>query len=111
MSALHFRHRILYVGDDPDLAGLLMTALRRHACQVVRSPASPPSRYLVLGDAPYSLLLLDDAPECRELVRLARTLEHRRRTPIISVSDSNDFRSLADAIARRLDARRAPDSQ
>ena len=38
-----------------------MTALRRHSCQVVRSPASPPSRYLVLSDARYSLLLLDAA--------------------------------------------------
>ena len=102
MPALCFRHRILYVGDDPDLAGLLMTALRRHSCQVVRSPASPPARYLVLGDRPYSLLLLDDAPECRELVRLARTLDRRRRTPVVTVTNPNDFRSLAKLIARRL---------
>jgi len=111
MSSLRFRHRILYVGDDPDLAGLLMTALRRHACQVIRSPATPASRYLILGPASYSLLLLDDASVCRELARLARTLEHRRRTPILAVTNANDFRSLADAIARRLDGQRAPDSQ
>jgi hypothetical protein len=102
MPGLRFRHPILYVGDDPDLAGLLMTALRRHSCQMVRSPPSPASRYLVLGDPPYSLLLLDDAPECRELFRLARTLDERRRTPVVAVTNPHDFRSLADAIARRL---------
>ncbi len=99
--------RILYSGADYVLSGRLKDALKPLDCFVVRSPVLT-ARTLIESDIKYTLLLFDDDPAGAELEGYARTLPHRRHTPVIIVKKSEGFGGLLDAIRRRLATTRAP---
>jgi hypothetical protein len=86
------RHRILYVGGDIRLPGLLEDALD---CHVVRCPDGSTARLFIEGDTKYSLFLFDEG-RAKELERLAWSLKHRERTPTLRTS--GDFRQLVYTI-------------
>ena len=89
-------HRILYVGGDIRLPGLLADAL---GCRVVRCPGGSTARLFIRGDTKYSLLLFDEG-QAEELERLARSLKHREQTPVLRKSE--DFRQLVYTIGKLL---------
>lgn len=96
-------HRILYVGLDLNLLQLLKGILT--GCHVVRCPGGSNARLFIESDIEYSLLLFDDEPmgtTGAELKRLARSLEHRKQTPVIIYKKSDDLSVLVEAIAREL---------
>jgi|ERR1051326_3740701 hypothetical protein len=92
-------HRILYVGRDITLAERLTDALP--GCHVVRSPVGPPAQLLIRSDIKYSLLLFDDG-QAEELGRLARSLRHRERVPVVACKESEGFGGLVYNIRRKL---------
>jgi DNA-binding response OmpR family regulator len=71
-------HRILYVGEDLALLASLKDTLKDD--QVVRSPGLT-ARTLIESQIGYSLLLFDN--ELSELASFARSLQHRKHTPVI----------------------------
>lgn len=93
--------RILYSGADYLLSELLKDALKSLDCFVVRSPVFT-ARTLIKSDIKYTLLLFDDDPAGAELENYARTLPHRRQTPVIIVKKSESFDRLLDTVRRRL---------
>ncbi|MET0624629.1 MAG: hypothetical protein ABW250_16745 [Pyrinomonadaceae bacterium] len=98
--------RILYSGVDYILSERLKDALKPLNCFVVRSPVyTAPT--LIKSDIKYTLLLFDDDPVGAELASYARTLSHRRHTPVIIVKKSESFGRLLDTIRRQLATTRA----
>ena len=76
-------HHILYAGCDRALPDRLNKRLVD--CWTVRCPDAASARMFLRSDLRYTALLIDaQLPDATgaEVVRFARTLEHRRRTPI-----------------------------
>ena len=96
--------RILYVGDDITLPGLLRDALHGLDCFVVRSPVGTASTFIQSG-IEYSLLLFDETEAGAALEAYARSLSHRERTPVIIVKESEGLDVLVESIKRRLATR------
>jgi DNA-binding response OmpR family regulator len=102
-----YSHRILYAGNDLMLCQFLKYTLEE--CQTVRCPAGSVSR-LFIDKIDYSLLLFDEyLPDTTglALTRYARSLAHRRHTPIVIFRKSDDFERLARDIKRLLAARKS----
>ncbi|HKG14376.1 MAG TPA: hypothetical protein VKB12_13695 [Pyrinomonadaceae bacterium] len=94
-------HRILYVGDDIYLPARLGDALKSLDCFVVRSPVET-ARILIQSEIKYSLLVFDETEAGAGLEAYARSLSHRKRTPIIFVKGSEGLDVLVYAIRRKL---------
>lgn len=78
--------RLLYIGNHLDMMNSVWEALRPERWFVVRCPGGSTARVLLASRIHYDLLLFDDellGTSGTEMVRLARTLEQRRRTPAI----------------------------
>lgn len=85
-SAPSPRRRLLYVGDDLGVLYPLKQELTAEGWLIVRAPTGSPARLLVRSEIRYDLLLFDDeaaGASGMELVGLARSVAHRKRTPII----------------------------
>ena len=81
--------RLLYAGFDLKPLKPLREALKPEGWLVVRCPDGNTARLLLRSRIHYDLLLFDDElpGACGlELVRFARSLERRERTPIILLS-------------------------
>jgi DNA-binding response OmpR family regulator len=88
-SSTQPQYRLLYVGTDLNLMKFLQDELKHGGWFAVRCPDGKTARVLLNSQIHYDLLLFDDElPDTsgREIVRLARSLEHRQRTPIILLS-------------------------
>jgi DNA-binding response OmpR family regulator len=117
------QHRLLYVGNDLDMMNSLQEALRPEGWFVVRSPDGSTARLFLASRIPYDFLLFDEEltdTSGMKMVRFARTLEQRRRTPIIILllkgravkarrADAHEFlwrperlQALVETIRRRL---------
>jgi DNA-binding response OmpR family regulator len=108
MTPPTYKHRILYVGMNLALLNFLKDALKHLDCFIVRCPYGSPSHTLIKSDIKYSLLLLDDElPDTtgQELKDFARSLAHRKRTPIIIFKKSDDFNQLVKTIIQSLATR------
>jgi CheY-like chemotaxis protein len=99
---------ILHVEDNKILADAVRETLEEEGWTVRHSADGADALREIAGDAQYDLLLLDNAlPGASgvEIVRHARTLAHRRTTPIImfSASDCEEEarRAGADAFLRK----------
>jgi DNA-binding response OmpR family regulator len=83
------RRRLLYVGTDLAVLQTLKDELSDEGWFVVRSPGGNPAVLLLESEIHYDLLVFDEelaGTSGMELVRLARSVEHRRRTPMILLS-------------------------
>jgi DNA-binding response OmpR family regulator len=92
---------MLYVGNDLALQKYLQSELGD--CQVVRCPDG--SARTLIKEISYSLLLFDEVlPDMtgKELVQTVRSLEHRKKTPIIVCKPLECFASVTRAITRLL---------
>ena len=81
-------HRILYVGASYSLPTLLQDALD---CLVVRCPGEPLSHVFLKSQLKCSLLIVDEGKEAAELERFARSLPHRKHTPVVIFKQSEGF--------------------
>ena len=92
------RFRILYVGDDLQFLSALRKPLGEADHKVVSCMDRGSAVLFLEGDPRYDLLLLDlellDAAGF-ELVKLAQSLRHRRRTPIVVVSAERNVARFA----------------
>ncbi|MCU1267844.1 MAG: response regulator [Acidobacteria bacterium] len=78
--------RILYVGRDEGLLVALRRVLREPQYLIVSCMDRGSAILFLRGDPKYDLLLFDFELLCNkglEIVRLAQSLPHRQRTPII----------------------------
>ena len=85
-SPVQFKHKLFYVGNDLDLMKSLQAALKGEGWLIVRCPGDSTVHVLLQSQIHYDLLLFDENlpyTTWTELVRSARRLEHRKRTPII----------------------------
>ncbi|MGB9181960.1 MAG: response regulator [Pyrinomonadaceae bacterium] len=104
-----FRHKLLYAAMDIDLMFFLQEALKEKDCFVDFVPDWETSRlFLTSREIGFDLLLLEQeiaGGRGAELVRLARSLEHRKRTPMIFLSvkgNTEQWRNAgADAFLRK----------
>ena len=84
------RCRLLYVGTDFDLLRSIQKASKDEGFFVVHCPHDGAVRVLLESQIPYDLLDEESSGASGiELVRLARALEHCKRTPIILLSLSD----------------------
>jgi DNA-binding response OmpR family regulator len=107
-----WKHRILYVGSDLALTAYLKDALSHLDCCVVRCPRGTEARIFIESEMPmiggsairYSLFLFDEQlPDMtgKELTKFTRSVEHRKKTPILIVEKSDNFDSLIETIKKR----------
>jgi DNA-binding response OmpR family regulator len=83
------RYRLLYVGADVGLSGFVQEALKGEGWFVVRCPGGSVAEVLLRCGIHYDLLMFDEelkGGSGSEMVRLARSLEQRKRTPVILLS-------------------------
>jgi two-component system response regulator TctD len=88
---------ILYVEDYKLLLHYVKEGLESQGWSVDACQDGASALEKIEGPSPYDLLLLDKSlpgMDGLELVRRARSLTHRKRTPIIMLS-ANDFRRAA----------------
>lgn len=94
--------RVLHVAADRTSAGTLGTALTEEHWSVETCTDGATALLMLEGTERFDVLIYDDLPgvaDAAELVRQTRTLAHRRRTPIITLSALD-----APAAARRAGA-------
>lgn len=99
---------ILHAEDDRLVADAVRATLEQEGWAVVTCADGAAALRSVEGDTPYDLLLLDyDLPNVSglELVRRARQLPHRRRTPVLMLSagdvEAAAWRAGVDAFLRK----------
>jgi hypothetical protein len=100
-----YSHSILYVGRDLALLKSLQGEFKE--CRIVRCPDGSTGRVLIASDIKYLLLLFDEQlldTTGKELERFARSVAHREGTRVIIFSQSGDFKLLARAVKRSLNA-------
>lgn len=88
-SPLEPQRRLLYVGVDLDLLEAVQEALKDEGWLVIRCPDGRAARTFIESGIRYELLLFDkELPGTNgiELLRLVRSLEHRKHTPVILLS-------------------------
>jgi CheY-like chemotaxis protein len=98
--------RLLYVGSDQPWLAALRKVLRKPEFHFVSCQDRGAAVLFLRGDPEYHLLLFElELRDKRglELTRLARSLPHRRRLPIIIVADEEITAQLAK-LARRTGA-------
>lgn len=91
---------VLHVEDDPTVADAVRVALEAEGCRVETCADGLEALARLRGSAPYDLLLLDHelpGAGASELTRAARSLPHRRATPVIVFSASDVERAALDA--------------
>jgi DNA-binding response OmpR family regulator len=96
---------LLYVGRDVDWFGHLKGVLDLPQYRVVYCPGGSSAELLLKSDVRYDLFVFDfDLPNETggELIRLARSLSHRERTPIIIVA--NEVTGSLKALVRSVGA-------
>lgn len=83
---------ILVVEDHQTVADALRDTLEAEGWRVRLCSNAVTGRKEIGGDTHFDALILDNQLPCgmdgTELIRLARRLEHRRRTPIVMLSGS-----------------------
>lgn len=102
--------KILHVEDYKLIADAVRDTLEALGWKVETCADGAEAMKILAGDEPYNVLIFDyDLPSHNgiELTRYARTLPHRRRTPIIMFSASNieqdAWRAGASAVLRKPD--------
>jgi hypothetical protein len=95
-------HRILYVGMDYALLKFLNDALPD--CLIVRCSDSHLANLFLKSNLKYALLLFHADKEGAKVERLARSLEHRKQTPVEVIKKPYDFGGLLVTIRRLLDS-------
>jgi CheY-like chemotaxis protein len=105
---------ILHVEDDRQVAEVLRDTLEDEGWRVETCLDGATALRRLAGDAPYDLLLFDQGlpgVSGLELVRAARRLPHRRRTPIVMLSahdiEAEAWRAGVDAFLRKPDDMRS----
>jgi two-component system chemotaxis response regulator CheY len=91
---------ILHVEDHDAVAQVVREGLEMEGWAVETCANGAQAVVRLQGDAPYDLLIFDDdLPVVRgvELIRLARALPHRARTPVIMLSSSDVEAEAVDA--------------
>ncbi|HVF49305.1 MAG TPA: hypothetical protein VNA19_04420 [Pyrinomonadaceae bacterium] len=94
-------HRILYVGDEITLPGLLTAALKPVECHVVRCPDNLFSRTFLESDIKYTLLMFDESLADAE-TKFVRSLKHHEQTPVVVLKKPMDLDALAQTVRRVL---------
>jgi CheY-like chemotaxis protein/tetratricopeptide (TPR) repeat protein len=99
---------ILHVEDDRQVADVLRDTLEDEGWRVETCPDGLTAMRRLAGDTHYDLLLFDQGlpgASGLELVRAARRLPHRRRTPIVMLSahdcEAEAWRAGVDAFLRK----------
>ena len=95
--------RLLYVGSDRDFVASLRNALRRPVFQIVPCPDHRSAILFLESDIWYHLFLSEvdtQDPTGLELIRLVRSLSHRKRIPIIAVTANERKRDLEEVTRR-----------
>jgi DNA-binding response OmpR family regulator len=91
----------LYLGDDLELMAALRKLLTKAGHQLVTCSDRESAILFIKSEIPYHLLLIDlewPGAEGLKLARLAHSLRHRKRMPIILVAateSNNEFQALA----------------
>jgi CheY-like chemotaxis protein len=100
--------KILHVEDDSAVAGMIKESLASEDCEVEVCADFSMALKKIAGYARYDLLMLDYdllGANGEKLVRQARQLHHRRRTPIVVLSSMLDEESVritgVDAFLRK----------
>ncbi|HEX7999600.1 MAG TPA: response regulator [Pyrinomonadaceae bacterium] len=91
---------ILHVEDSRMVAAAVRDTLQREGWKVITSEDGSAGLKLIMGNEHYDVLLVDyDLPFVNglSLVRRARQLSHRQRTPIIMLSATNCEREAREA--------------
>jgi DNA-binding response OmpR family regulator len=100
------RFRLLYLGTDLDLVASLRTELTKLDYWLVTCSDRGSAILLLKSEIPYDLLLLDlewRGADGLKLARLAHSLGHRKRTPIMLVT-ATELSNEVQALARRAGA-------
>jgi CheY-like chemotaxis protein len=102
--------KILHVEDEKTIAEAVKLALEDEGWEVVTYADGAEARGRISGREHYDLLMLDNqlpGVSGIELLRHARSLPHRRRTPVIVLSasevETEAWRAGADAFLRKPD--------
>ena len=92
---------MLYTGNDLNLLKFLQGKLKD--CFVVRAPSSYVARTFIAGEINYSLFLFDEElPDSTGAELECFTRKCRECAPIAIIKDSDNFGSIAKALARSL---------
>jgi DNA-binding NtrC family response regulator len=94
-------HRILYVGEDITLPGLLNVALKSRDCHVVRCPDMLQARSFLRG-INYSLLICDDESAGAEMQLFIRSPRPDKNTPVVILKKAGDADTLVTTIKQML---------
>lgn len=97
------KFRILYLGNDVGLMAFLREVLTEPDYRVVTCSERESAILFLRSEIPYHLLLIDLEWRGREglkLARLAHSLRHRKRMPIILVA-ATEFSGELQALARK----------
>jgi DNA-binding response OmpR family regulator len=94
------KYRLLYLGHDVKLIAALRQVLTEPEYVLVASSDSGSVVLFLESEIPYDLMLIDlewRGTEGLKLARLAHSLPHRKRMPIIAIATqlNNDVRTLA----------------
>jgi CheY-like chemotaxis protein len=93
----------LYVGNDVKFIAAFREAVSEHVYRLVAGSDNESIILFLKSDIPYDLMLIDHdwrGSEGLELVRLARSLGHRKRMPIVLLSTAN-LDEKTKALARK----------
>jgi hypothetical protein len=98
-------HRILYIGDDVALPGLLNDALKPLDCFVARCSNELLARIFLEHGIKYALLLFDEPPSgvtSARTQRLADTLKEQGHFPFLLLEKSVELAALVKTIRQVL---------
>lgn len=91
------KFRLLYLGTDQELITALRKALKKPDYRLVACSDRESAILFLKSEIPYDLLLIDfglQKSEGLKLARLAHSLRHRRRMPIILVAATGLSRQM-----------------
>lgn len=91
------KFRLLYLGNDLELMAVLRKALAEPDYRLVSCSDRDTATLFLKSEIPYDLLLIDlewQETEGLKLARLAHSLEHRKRMPIMLVTATGSSRQL-----------------
>jgi response regulator RpfG family c-di-GMP phosphodiesterase len=97
------RYRLLYLGSDLELVAALQRVLTKPDYRLVTCSDRESAILFLKSEIPYHLLLIDLEWRGREglkLARLAHSMRHRKRIPIILLAAAESNNEL-QALARR----------
>jgi response regulator RpfG family c-di-GMP phosphodiesterase len=97
------KYRLLYLGNDLKLIAALRQVLTEPDYRLVACSDQESAVLFLRSEIPYDLLLIDfdwQGKEGLKLARLAHSLRHRKRMPIILVA-ATEVSSRVKALARK----------